>query len=164
MSRNIHRKFIAVVISVSVAITAFSANSAIAGERDAARFLAGVAGLVILGAILEDQRRDNKSTGYVSRNRYEPAPRAYRNPNSRLKPRPLPKRVARKILPAECVRDFNSRRGAVRMVGNRCLENNYRYVNRLPNDCYREVRTRRGVRSGYGVRCLRNSGYTFARN
>lgn len=164
MSRNIHRKFIAVVVSAAVTITAFSVNSAAADERDAARFLAGVAGLVILGAILEDQRRDNKSQGYVSRNWYEPAPRAYRNSNPRLKPRPLPKRVARKILPAECVRDYNSRRGTVRMVGSRCLENNNRRVKRLPNDCYREVRTRRGVRGGYAVRCLRKSGYTFARN
>ena len=55
-----HREFIAAIISASIAITAFSANSAAAGDRDTANFLAGLAGLAIIGAIIHDSNKRTK--------------------------------------------------------------------------------------------------------
>jgi hypothetical protein len=69
-----HRKSIAAIISASIAITAFSANSAAAGDRDTANFLAGLAGLAIIGAIIHDSNKKNKTTNYTSRDTYAPLP------------------------------------------------------------------------------------------
>ena len=166
MSGKRHRRFIAAIISVSISITAFSAGSARAGDRDVARFLAGVAGLVVLGAIINDQRKKDKAPDYdyTARRDYQPLPRTQHAPRHALKPRPLPDRVARKVLPGHCLNDYNTRRGPVRLLGEHCLRKNYRHVNRLPSECYSEVRSRGGVRRGYGPQCLRTYGYTFASN
>jgi hypothetical protein len=101
---------------------------------------------------------------YTARRDYQPLPHTQDAPRHALKPRPLPDRVARKVLPGHCLNDYNTRRGPVRLLGEHCLRKNYRHVNRLPNECYSEVRSRGGVRRGYGPQCLRTYGYTFARN
>lgn len=163
MPAKLHRKFIATVVSVAISITAFSAGSARAGDRDVARFLAGVAGLVVLGAIINDQRKKDTAPDYTARRDYQPLPHAHQTPRHALKPKPLPPRVARKVLPNYCLNDYDTRRGTVRLLGQHCLRKNYNHVNRLPRECYSEVRTRRGVRGGYGPQCLRTYGYTFAR-
>ena len=182
-----HRKFIAAIISVSIAITAYSANSAAAGDRDTANFLAGLAGLAIIGAIIHDSNKKNKTTNYTSRDTYTPLPqqkhdyshrapaRQYKhkygapsrhrgNVHHQPKQRPLPHRVSRKVLPRNCLRNIDTRRGQQRIFGNRCLNNNFRHVNKLPHACYTEVRSRGRWHHGYGARCLRNKGYSIARN
>lgn len=159
-----HRKFIAAIVAVSVAITALSASSAVAGNKDLSRFLAGIAGLAIIGAVIHDQNKRKKTARHVARSAHNPVPHHDARPRHQPKPKPLPSRVARKLLPAQCLRDFETRHGDVRMFGNRCLNNNFKYVDQLPQYCFREVRTPQGLRRGYGDYCLRNKGYSLARN
>ncbi|MBA96061.1 MAG: hypothetical protein COB29_04165 [Sulfitobacter sp.] len=89
-----------------------------------------------------------------------------------IEPRPLPEayrrqqnysRVDEKLLPQECFQSFDTRSGRVLMFGERCLQQNYQYANRLPQQCGQEIRTHNGRQYGYDARCLRNAGYSLAR-
>ncbi len=208
-----HRIFIAGIISVSIAITALSANSAAASDRGTTNFLAGLAGLAILGAIIHDSNKKKKATTYSSRDNYVPKPKYKYVPQSRYKrghikrapvrghnqehghkqkhvhkqghghkqkhaahsqhrgnvrhqpkARPLPHRVSRKLLPGNCLRSINTRHGQKRIFGGRCLNSNFRHVNKLPDACHTEFRANGQKRHGYGARCLRSNGYSIARN
>ena len=149
-----HRYFIALVISLTIAITAVSAAPARAGDQDLARLLAGIAALAIIGKAIHD--RNDKD--HVTQNHIIPRQHT-------IKPRPLPDRVARKTLPAQCLRDVRGPNGNTRRVlAARCLERNYRFSNELPRGCARQVETQRGWRWAYGARCLRRNGYQIARH
>lgn len=167
-------------------MTAFAAVPAYADRDDrAARTVAAILGLAVVGAIIHENRQDKKRDKTVYR---EPArtqagihrhhngsnvqrhgnARSVHNqgvaqPRHRVAPKRLPQRVNRKLLPQKCFRSFNSRNGKVRMFGRRCLEQNYRFVNRLPQNCVQRIRTHDGKRVGYGARCLQQNGYRLAR-
>lgn len=178
-----HRIFIAGIISASIAITALSTGSATAADRGTTNFLAGLAGLAILGAIIHDSKK-KKAREHTSRDTYVPHQNEYEhggragrhdhgyNAHSRHKgkhhhqpkARKLPHRVSRKVLPGKCLRRLDTRHGQRRILGGRCLDNNFRHVNSLPGSCYREVRSRGRLHHGYGARCLRNKGYSIARH
>lgn len=148
-----HRYFIGSIVSATVAVTAFAAAPARASDHDLARALAGLAALAIIGKAIHDRNEKDR----VSKNYVEP-------PRHRIKPRPLPNRVARKNLPGECLREIRSNHGhSRRVLSARCLERNYRYSNDLPRSCARQVETQRGWRWAYGARCLRHNGYQIAR-
>ena len=182
-----HRIFIAGIISVSIVITALSANSAAASDRGTTNLLAGLAGLAILGAIIHDSNKKKKAATYSSRYEYVPQrkqkpghikrgpdhrykdkyvehPRYKGNGRHKPKAKPLPHRVSRKLLPSNCLRSINTRQGQKRIFGNRCLNSNFRHVNKLPDACYTEFRAKGQNHHGYGARCLRNKGYSVARN
>ena len=148
-----HRYFIAFIVSATVAVTAFGAAPARAGDRDLARVLAGLAALAIIGKAIHDRNEKDRATqNYI-------APR-----QQVITPRPLPNRVARKNLPAQCVREVHGNHGNTRRVlSARCLERNYRYSSELPRSCARQIETQRGWRWAYGARCLRHNGYQIAR-
>ncbi|MDJ1008501.1 MAG: hypothetical protein QNJ13_11815 [Paracoccaceae bacterium] len=67
----------------------------------------------------------------------------------------------RRILPAQCVRRFDTNRGVRNLAIERCLERNDVRVSRLPERCAVRVRTDRGVRDAFRQRCLENEGYRF---
>ncbi len=185
-----YRRFIAAITAASIAITAVSATQVAAGERerDFARIAAGVLGVAIIGKIIHDKnKRDDERNRVVTRHRIDPAP-VYRAPRAaprvdsrhRVEPRPLPRGYGRnddhgrkhkrnhrraddKLLPQQCFKSYDTRRGSVLMFGSRCLERNYRYANRLPQQCAQQIRTHRGMRYGYDARCLRGAGYSLAR-
>ncbi|WP_390911466.1 hypothetical protein [Pseudosulfitobacter sp. SM2401] len=158
-----HKKFIATIAAASILITGFAAAPAYAGNDDAKRALAALLGVAIIGAVIHDARKDEKSR--VHRPQVQPHKRPKANKRPHVQPRPLPKRVNKKLLPGQCMRTIENRRGnRVRAFGLRCLEKNYRFVNRLPNHCFRSDRTRKGVRHGFGARCLRAEGYRLAHN
>ncbi|MEP2027240.1 MAG: hypothetical protein ABJI96_00880 [Paracoccaceae bacterium] len=182
-----HRLFIAGIISVSIAITALSAKSVAASDRQTTNILAGFAGLAILGAIIHDSGKKNKDTNYTSRNvdipqsysnhdhirpapvhrhKYHADPHHNKNVHNKHnhKAKPLPKRLSRKLLPGQCLRRLETRRGYKRLFSDRCLNNNFRHVNRLPEACYTEFRSDGRKHRGYGARCLRKNGYSIARN
>ena len=69
------------------------------------------------------------------------------------------RRHDRRVLPRECFRRVETRFGTQRMFGRRCLENNYRHVNRLPGRCAVRVYTDNGPRRGFDPLCLRQQGY-----
>jgi hypothetical protein len=179
-----HRKLISTVLAATLAMTSFTAPAQ-AGDRDTARALAAIAGIAVLGAIIND-RNDRKRSQHQSITRQQPykhndiirraeprytdryvqprKPRHIDRTVRPLQPKPLPHRVARKLLPGECLRSLRTRQGKVRMFGARCLQNNFSYANRLPAECGIRVRTNNGPRRGYEARCLRGYGYQLARN
>ena len=176
-----HRKFIATIAAAAVTITALGASSARADEDDVTRALAALLGIAVIGAIINDND-DHVGQQHVYQPRvYHPRPRNHprvhqprpRNhprvhqPRPRyqphVQPRPVPDRVNTRLLPGQCLRSYQTRRGTYRGFGQRCLRNNYRYAHQLPNRCLLSLRTRNGDRNTYEARCLRNAGYRLAR-
>lgn len=169
-----YRRFIATITAASIAITALGAVPAFAGDRENARALAAILGLAVVGKIIHDNnkkdeiRRERGATFYTHKNTNRVhKPKAHKHQPPRyeqrhVQPRPLPQRVNRKLLPGQCLRSFETRRGKVRMFGRRCLNNNFQYARRLPQQCLYVFDTRRGDRQGYEARCMRKNGYRLA--
>ncbi|MEP5731560.1 MAG: hypothetical protein ABJL67_19550 [Sulfitobacter sp.] len=169
-----YRKFIAAVAATAITLTALGASSASADQRRhgnaQANTIAALLGLAVVGAIIHEKRKDKKEKAH---GHHKPAPTyttpkhsaqqfgrpSYQQPN----PRPLPARVHRKVLPSKCLRSFDTRRGHVRMFGSRCLNQNFKFANRLPQQCQYVFDTSRGNRRGYDAHCLRDHGYRSAR-
>ncbi|MGJ8616993.1 MAG: hypothetical protein ACSHWS_09130 [Sulfitobacter sp.] len=160
-----YRRFIATVAAASIAITAFGAVPARADDRDVARALAVILGAAVVGKIIHDNKKEKERA--VTRRRAAPvyeAPRHEPRYIEPLAPRPLPRHVRnKKLLPAQCFRSYETRRGTVRMFGRRCLKNNFRHANTLPQHCKVRIKTYDGRRTGYQARCLRDAGYRLAR-
>ncbi|MFD3190366.1 hypothetical protein ACFMPD_08845 [Sedimentitalea sp. HM32M-2] len=159
-----HRKFIALIVGTAIAITGVTAVPARADQADVARVLAGLAAFAILGAAIRSSRDDNQQT--VSRHPpydyenqdYQNQDYQARNPQHR-RARPLPQSVVRYDLPARCLRNHGSRGGPRRMLGMRCLQQNYRFAKALPQACRVRFETRNMVRVGYAPGCLKKRGY-----
>lgn len=156
-----HRLFGTVTAAV-IALTAFTAVPVYADDERAARAIATILGLAVVGKIIHDARKDR-------RNDHSVAPvKTYTYDNHANRPRHQPqnkkaRRLDQKQLPQQCFRNFQTRQGTVQMFARRCLERNYRYVNRMPQSCAQRVRTLQGNRSGFDARCLRRNGYRLAR-
>lgn len=148
----------ALIAALALTVSFGTARPAVAEDFDAARTLAVIAGLAVLGKIISDRNDDRKAAQTVTRHQHiAPKPR-------HIEPRPLPKKAQRRLLPGNCLRSYDTRRGTVRMFPNRCLNRNYRDANRLPQHCAVRIQTPRGQRFGYEARCLRHNGYKLARN
>ncbi|MGJ8626952.1 MAG: hypothetical protein ACSHXB_08335 [Sulfitobacter sp.] len=157
-----YRRFIATIAAASIAITALGAAPARADDKDVARALAAILGIAVVGKIIHDKKKDRERA--ATRNHPAPVYQAPRVRPRHVEPRPLPRHVRnKKLLPSQCFRSYDTRRGTVRMFGNRCLQNNFRHANRLPQHCKMRVRTHNGKRTGYQARCLRDAGYRLAR-
>lgn len=162
-----YRKFIATITAASIALTAFGA-AAHAGERENTRAIATILGIAAVGALIHqnNKRKKDKVRHHqpvhkqptYQKPRHADVPR-YVAP----KPRPLPQRAHRKLLPKQCLRSFETYRGKVRMFGARCLNQRYDFAHRLPRQCEYVFNTSRGDRRGYEARCLRDRGYRLAR-
>lgn len=161
-----HRKFIALILSLSLAITGISAAPARADE-DVAKVLAGVALLGILGAAINDARHQDRYTAPVTT-----PPHGHGYPQHGAHPhhgrphhgsRPLPFRVARYDLPAQCVRYFPRYSRSHTLVGENCLRRQYRYESALPQACRVTFWNGHKHRSGYKPTCLQNRGYRLVR-
>lgn len=145
-----HRKFIALILCLSLAITGFSAAPARA-DNDVAKVLAGLAALAIIGAAINEAQDDNRRRDHVTRQPvYTPPPPP--------RTRPLPPRIARYDLPGSCLRDFRGYNGR-KLLGKRCLENNYRHAASLPQSCQVTFWNGRKYRTAYKPRCLNKNGY-----
>jgi len=146
MSRTFIKSILVAAVTVT-GISVMSAAPAKAGNEDLAKFLFGATALIIIGKAISDS--DAKAA--PSRNEvYKPA-KTYR-----------PRNYDRKALPAKCLRRHDTWDGRVRLMGRKCLHNNYKHVNRLPQVCKTRVQTENGPRRGYHMRCLRNHGYSIA--
>ncbi|KIN75310.1 hypothetical protein Z945_139 [Sulfitobacter noctilucae] len=175
-----YRKFIATVSAAAIALTALGALPAAAADRDTTRALAAILGIAAVGALIhQNNKKDKKKVQthrkpspvyqkprHVAPKRHTPkyVQPSYKTPRGHgVKPRPLPQRVNRKLLPQQCFRTFDTRKGRVAMFGNRCLQRNFAGSNRLPQQCQSMYRTPRGNQVGYDARCLRDRGYSLAR-
>ena len=159
----LHRRFIAVVLAASVAVTGFTAAPARADE-DFGKILAGLAAIAIIGAAIENSRDDNVHV--VTRQKVRVKPYKGHNhaqPHNHDGPRNLPPRVARYDLPGKCVQTFRAHNGT-RVLGLNCLKNNYRHVGSLPKACRLSVDKGRKQRVGYETLCLRERGYRITRS
>jgi hypothetical protein len=140
------KTFLAGLMSVSLAMTGLTATTAVADQRDdIARLLVGIATVAIIANAVKNN---------TDRNRTDVQPH---------RPQPTQPQASRWVLPGECLTTVNARRGEVRMFTQRCLQENYRYANRLPNECRISVNGRSHTRVGYDPRCLRDYGYTSDR-
>ena len=152
------RKFIASVLTVAVLVTGFNAAPARATDiRDLAGAAAGIAAVAIIANQLNKQR-DRGDEVYSSRNSLGQILAPNRNAQQYgyggqqhghggqhfVKPRPLRGRA------------FN-------VLGQRCLENNFRGARNLPRSCAVDIQSHRGWRSAYDANCLSRSGYSIAR-
>ena len=163
-----YRRFIATITAASIALTALGSVPAFAGDRDTERAIAAILGLAAIGAIIHSNNKEDKKQkqNYLHqpvKKHYAPKP-VYQPPRYHVpKPRPLPQRAHRKLLPQECFRSYETYRGKVRMFGARCLNKHYDFAHRLPHECEYIFNTSRGDRRGYEARCLRDRGYRLAR-
>lgn len=172
MVQNFHRKVIAGIASLSILVTAFGAGSASAQDRRNApqqrnngteQAIAAVVGIAIIGALVAKSRKDKrKSHAAAAAPKVHTAPKAHNQPHV-IHGKPRHKHANRRLLPAQCLRSFQTNRGTARLFTNRCMHQTYRGVARLPQQCHRQIWTHRGQRSGWSARCLRNSGYKAAR-
>ncbi len=159
-----HRTFISIILAAAIAVTGMSAAPARA-DNDAAKVIAGVAALAIIGAAIAEERKDrrrkaaarnqvykndhNYNYGHRGNRRYDDG---HRYSSKRFD--------GRKSLPVGCRRDGFTRQGEVYGYGRRCLLNNYSQFNALPHDCAVRARGHNGgQRVIYSGRCLRNYGY-----
>lgn len=132
-------KVIAVAALVSAGATQASANNR---DEELGRIIGGVALLTILGLALSD----NNNAG----------PRHHVSP--RPTPEPHPVRLPR--LPAQCVMGVPTHQGPVEIYGARCLQQEYRFADRLPSQCATTVDGAwGGTRRGYDPRCLELDGF-----
>ncbi|MFS4581818.1 hypothetical protein [Phaeobacter sp. C3_T13_0] len=140
-----HRKFITLILAAAVAITGFSAVPARADE-DVAKVLAGLAVLGIIGAIVKNNRDDDRVQ----------VTRPHR-------PKPLPPRVARYDLPAKCVRYFPRYSQSRTLMGRGCLRKQYGFEHTLPHACQVTFWNGKRNRVGYRPDCLKKRGYRITR-
>ena len=128
-------------LSLGIALSPISTAPARADDNLEA-WIAALMGVAILGAIVDDRRDDRRD---VVR----------------------PDRPHRKALPSRCLKRFDTRDGAKRYWGARCLERHYPRAHRLPARCEVTIKTRnrhgdRVRRDVFKPRCLRREGYTVA--
>jgi len=161
------RTFIATISAAAIALTAFGAAPSFAQERNykLERTIAAILGAAVVGKILHDKNTRDRGDRHVQPVQPDRSPAVTWESHrpDRIKPRPLPKRVDRRLLPRQCFRSFQTHRGTYRGFGQRCLSNNFRHAHRLPQHCLTRLRTDRGPRRVFEARCLRNAGYRLAR-
>lgn len=162
-----YRKFIGTIAAAAIAITALGTTPVRADEYDRNRAIAALLGLAVVGAIIHKNKRDDRAEHdrvQPHRRTVQPDARPHRRRvQPGVNPRPIPRRVNRRLLPGNCLRSYETRRGTYRGFGQRCMQNNYRFVHDLPNHCLIKLKTRDGRRNAYEARCLRNAGYRLAR-
>ncbi|KIC13703.1 hypothetical protein [Leisingera sp. ANG-Vp] len=156
-----HRKFIALIVAASIAITGFSAAPARADE-DVAKFIAGMALLGILGAAINDARKDDgrhvsRTYNPPNQHRHGHKPHAHNRHGGHVKP--LPPRVRRYDLPAHCVRYFPRYSQNRPLAAKGCLDRNYGRTHRLPQACKVTFWNGQRHRTGFKPRCLKRHGY-----
>lgn len=136
------------LLSLSLAFAGAPAP-AHADDRDAAKVIAAIAALAILGAAINNSRDDRRPT-----------------PPARLEP-----------LPSACVFEFWGGRGPDHALAARCVSREMRHPERLPQACTTEVevmpwqdRNRRHGQNrhdrrvgAYDISCLYRAGYRFDR-
>ncbi|MFW8593678.1 hypothetical protein [Cribrihabitans neustonicus] len=154
-----HRKFIALILAVSLAITGFSAAPARANE-DVAKVLAGLALLGIIGAVINDRKDDHHS---VSR-AYTAEPQ-YGHGGHHYNPKPLPQTFRKYDLPARCLRHFPAYSSRHALVGQGCLDRHYGYkAHSLPQSCRVTFWNGKRHKSAFKPHCLRDRGYRLVQH
>lgn len=167
------RKFISAILAAAVGLTAFGATPARAEPADVARALAAIATVAIIAKALDNSgKRQDKvvisrsGPPAQARPNHQPTraqPHARAGQHGHIKPRPLPQRAQRMVLPAQCLQTLRTRHGTQQVFGRSCLRDSYSHARQLPTRCEATLRGRDRDRRVYDAQCLRNAGYTVAR-
>ena len=138
-----HRKFIAAILASSIAITSLTAAPARA-DNDAAKVIAGVAALAIIGAAVADSRSNRNATVYRAQ------PQRYYPPRTVYRPAPVTR--------AAVIPHYRAALHSYRPVHQRGYQKHAAPRSRvaLPNACLVKAN---GQRSVYSAHCLRRHGY-----
>lgn len=168
------RSILAATLSIGLALPA--ATPAQAGDaEDVAKIVGGIAALYILSQALENRNdRNVRRVAPVQRAQtYSPHVRL-REPERFLhqrerrgiitstRPHQRPDRFRHdvRLIPDQCYREIDTRRGVVAGYSARCMQNRVARPGILPSQCISQVRTDRGIRNLYGPRCLRQQGWS----
>ena len=160
------RTLIAPVVIAALFFTGVYAAPVRAQDNDAAKVLAGLAALAVIGIAIDrrNDRREEEEARQASRV-YTPAPVVrrddYRHHDNRYgqKKSKGKKRSVRYALPSRCLRTFETRRGVRDLYGAGCLRRNNDRLASLPERCERRAFTNRGTRLAYSPRCLSDAGF-----
>ena len=147
-----HRKFIALILAISVAVTGLSAAPAFADGKTARQ----LGWLALLGIVALAVRDSNKKSTVTSDYTYSTPPRT-------VPPRVLPPQVNYKVLPQQCLRRPYVNGQRRNLFGAGCLKRYRVRVNALPYACQLGYFDGRINRVGYEPLCLRERGYRTAR-
>ncbi|MEJ8561922.1 hypothetical protein QTO30_12335 [Yoonia sp. GPGPB17] len=126
---------------------------------DVGKLIFGLAAIAVIGAAIDNNRdRDRNRRTQVHQtpqrnNSWSDLNRDHQNAQNR-----------RRALPHACLRSVETRFGQQRLFGKRCLERNYRHVNRLPDRCAVRIYTTDGPRRGFDPVCLREQGFRSDRH
>lgn len=166
MTLRIHRSFIAAISALAIAITGFSAAPARAGDDDVAKALAVILGLAVVGTVINKRNDDKKARQQVhTQHQSHKSHKVHKPRHDYVKPRPLPRKVDRRLLPQHCLYNLRTDRGhPIQAFGHNCLSRSYSFTNSLPNHCAQRVQTRHGYGYAYGAHCLSKQGYQLARH
>ncbi|MEM1235993.1 MAG: hypothetical protein AAGI10_03410 [Pseudomonadota bacterium] len=155
-------KFIAaLILSALMALTSLTPQQALAADGEAIAGLL-IGALVLYGIADAIDDRNEREAKEKAREAHEAhrAREASRVAEAKRRERA---RKARFNLPSNCIRTHEKRSGEKRRVlGNRCLQNNFRHYADLPDRCFRRINTVRGTRAGWGMKCLRREGYSWS--
>ncbi|MEL7105817.1 MAG: hypothetical protein AAGM21_07850 [Pseudomonadota bacterium] len=141
--------FKALMVPVLATGLAFGGSAQKAEALTAEEVAALAAGLIIIGAISSNNSNNNQATTVTRSAPITTSSNTVRNLERR------------KVLPANCVRRFNTDRGTRNLAIQRCLTRAGFNANRLPDRCEVRVRTDNGARNAFRQRCLENAGYRF---
>lgn len=141
----------ALLVTILAAGAAFGGAAKEAKALTAEETAALLAGLVVVGVIAsKNNNRAEASPKKAPLTIIGRSNREYHGRDNR-----------RNVLPARCVRRFETNRGVRNLAGERCLERNGVRTARLPDRCEVRVRTGRGLRDAYFRRCLEREGFRF---
>ena len=147
-----HRKFIALIVATAIAITGFSAAPARAGEAE--KILGGLAAIALFGAAVHHYEKKKKRDRVARQNNhYQP-----------VAPRPLPPRISRYDLPAQCLKQMRGYPGNQPLLKPKCLQKHYTHANSLPQFCRISFWNGQRNKQAYEPRCLRQQGYRVVHN
>ena len=150
------KSMIAGITALSLTLATATPSHADGMDRDeVGKLLFGLAAVAIIGSALDnrDRRRDREAEVETVQRGIDPN-RTWSDLNREHR-----RNDARRTLPHDCLRTVQTRYGHQRMFGQRCLERNFRHVNRLPDLCQVRVYTDNGPRRGYDPLCLREQGF-----
>lgn len=132
-------------------------------REDVGKLLIGLAAVAVIGAAIEGNR-DRRSGNEAADTGIQAHDNVHRNGINRSNNwadlnRQSQSNNARRTVPFECLQTVETRFGAQRLFGRRCLERNYRHVNQLPDRCAVRLYTTNGPVRGYDPLCLREQGF-----
>ena len=128
---------------------------------DVGKLLFGLAAIAVIGTAIDQNRNRNRDRNRTTQAHQTPRSGGI-NPNnswSDLNREHEANNNGRRTLPRSCLQTVETRFGNQRLFGQRCLERNFRHVNRLPDRCAVRVYTTNGPRRGFDPHCLREQGF-----